>query len=187
MKEMIAALLTLARTESIGSNAEVFEISEVAESAVTQSAQVAGTSGVDIVNQVEEGLFVHGNQSLLTRALRNILDNGIKASRAGSRVHLRGFRDGTYVRLEIEDEGFGIEPDDLEKIFEPFYQVDKARTPGDSHGLGLAICRRIIAAHGGTVTAESTGGNGACFQIRLPAVEGTQSQYPTVNEESRST
>jgi signal transduction histidine kinase len=175
MNEMIYALLTLTRVETIGAHREIVPLVEVVDRAVRQCALTAREREVDVTAGVAAGLFVHAEPALLIRAVRNVLDNAIKASPSGSAVDIQAHRDGSSIVLEIRDDGPGIGSDDLERIFEPFYQVEKARTPGDSHGLGLAICRRIVAAHGGEVTADSRIGEGACFRIILPAAGVVQS------------
>lgn len=175
MNEMIYALLTLARVETIGAHREVVPLVEVVDRAMRQCAPTAQEREVDVRAGVAADLFVAVDPVLLIRAVRNVLDNAVKASPPGGAVTVQAHRDGSSIVLEIRDDGPGIGPADLERIFEPFYQVEKARTPGDSHGLGLAICKRIVTAHGGDVTVESRIGAGACFRVILPAAQQVHS------------
>ncbi len=103
------------------------------------------------------------------QVLRNLMDNAIKYSPAGGMITLRGHREGDQVLLAVQDEGIGIPAGDLEKIFVRFYRVD------DEHvqqvggvGLGLAVCRGIVEAHGGRIWAESALGRGSTFFFTLP-------------------
>ena len=84
---------------------------------------------------------------------------------------LTAVRDGQDVVLGVSDTGAGIAADDLPFIFDRFYRVDKARQrdDGDASGLGLAIAKAIVEAHGGTLTVDSAAGRGSTFSIRLPA------------------
>ena len=88
---------------------------------------------------------------------------------AGSTIHLQAWRDSEFVSLKIEDEGEGIPPDQLERIFDKFHRVEKADHVRAGTGLGLAISRGFVEALNGTVTAANrTDRSGARFTIRLP-------------------
>lgn len=108
---------------------------------------------------------------LLRRALDNLLENAAKFSDPDCEIALSAARadDGALV-LEVRDQGIGIDASELERIFEPFYRTDRsrARTTGGV-GLGLALARRIVEAHGGTITAQSVPERGSTFTIRVPA------------------
>lgn len=169
MEELIAALLMLARLETLRElPREVLPVIELVNEAVEQARRSIDQPVVSLDCRIPEDLEIEGSRPLLSRAVRNIVENAIKASPPGGTIRIHAAREGNRVVLAIQDEGPGIDLDRQQRIFEPFYQVAPARTPGHSHGLGLAICRRIIAAHGGVVTVESTPGRGACFRIILP-------------------
>jgi signal transduction histidine kinase len=111
---------------------------------------------------------LHGDPERLLQAFLNILDNAIKHSVSDSTVFISARIESTQVAVEIRDQGPGISQSDLPHIFEQFYTTDRSRQ-GSNSGLGLAIARRIVEAHGGTITASSQGeGKGAVFTIRLP-------------------
>lgn len=100
----------------------------------------------------------------------NLLDNAIKASKPGSRIYLNGYiaEDTQYV-LEIRDEGIGIAEEDIAKIFEPFFVVDKARTKANhGAGLGLAICAEIVRLHEGRIEIVSQLGKGTTVRMAFP-------------------
>jgi len=112
-------------------------------------------------------LSLVGDAERLLQAVLNILDNAIKHSKEASQVSITVVRDGSMALITIQDQGPGIEQSVLPRIFEQFYTGDPARK-GNSTGLGLAIAHRIIQAHGGTITAHSTVGQGTKFMIHLP-------------------
>jgi signal transduction histidine kinase len=103
--------------------------------------------------------------------LRNLLGNAVKYSLPDSRpveVSARCDEEGLVVR--VADDGSGIPEADLERLFEPFFRVDRSRSrKTGGYGLGLSICKRIVEAHGGTLTAANNPGRGACFTLRVPA------------------
>jgi two-component system phosphate regulon sensor histidine kinase PhoR len=106
---------------------------------------------------------------LMVQALVNLLDNGIKYSPPGSKLFLEASDSGNLV-FSVRDQGIGISPEHLDRIFERFYRVDRSRSqdPGGT-GLGLAIVRHIALLHRGTVEVESHAGEGSVFRIILPA------------------
>ena len=117
-----------------------------------------------------EGLEPAINAPLLEQALVNLLTNAIKYSDPGKTVVLRATeRPGGEVEIVVEDEGFGIAPEHLERLFERFYRIDTARSRKlGGTGLGLSIVKHIVQAHGGTISVESRPGQGSTFTIVLP-------------------
>ena len=106
---------------------------------------------------------------LFEQILFNLLDNAAKYSPPGSLISVRAERDGNLVRLRIIDEGDGIPPADLERIFDKFYRVEAADRRRAGTGLGLVICRGFVEAMGGTISAANrTDRSGAIFTITLP-------------------
>ncbi len=110
---------------------------------------------------------LQGDPERLLQAFLNILDNAVKHSGPDSTVFIQGRTQNGHAIVTIRDQGPGIGPAELPHIFEQFYTGDPSRQ-GSSTGLGLAIARRIVEAHAGTITVSSTPGRGATFQIRLP-------------------
>lgn len=110
------------------------------------------------------------DRKLLRQVCVNLIGNAVTYNRPGGKIFLRTGRAGECSFAEIEDTGTGIASDDLPHIFDRFYRADKARghVAGQT-GLGLAITRTIVEAHGGTITARSELGVGTCFRIELPA------------------
>ncbi len=116
----------------------------------------------------EGGPTVRGDADLLADLLYNLVNNAVKASQPGQPVRLLCAEAGGWVRLTVADRGRGIPPGELSRVAEPFYMVDKsrARRQGGS-GLGLALCQRIAAAHGGTLEIESELGRGTRVTVCL--------------------
>jgi two-component system phosphate regulon sensor histidine kinase PhoR len=109
------------------------------------------------------------NPPLLEQAVVNLIDNAIKYSPEGSHVRLEARQDQTQVSMAVTDEGCGIPPEHLPRIFERFYVVDKSRSRKlGGTGLGLAIVKHIAQAHGGRIAVASTPGKGSTFTILLP-------------------
>ncbi|WP_218921051.1 ATP-binding protein [Massilia putida] len=119
------------------------------------------------------GLPLHGDPVRLTQVLSNLLTNAAKYTNPGGRIHVRAWAEDSHAVLQVEDNGIGISPGMLPRLFDKFVQERQAldRSRGGL-GLGLAIVREIVALHGGTVTARSPGlGHGSVFELRLPLAD----------------
>jgi len=128
----------------------------------------------------EGDMVVTGDREHLAQLFSNLLDNALKHTTSGGRVSLaarslpaqpgkRGEEPDLFAEITVSDTGEGISAEDLSRIFERFYRGDKSRTQtGKGAGLGLAIAREIIHAHGGQIRAESIVGLGTKFTIVLP-------------------
>jgi signal transduction histidine kinase len=169
-QELITELLSLARADSASAGErQIVPFNRAVAAAVDQCRLLREQAGVSIDVRMAEDLPVKASLPLLTRAIRNIIDNAIRVSRPGDTIRVQAWREGERVIMTVEDSGPGIPPEHQVHIFDPFYQVSAARTPGESHGLGLAICKRIVDAYGGNVEVNSIPGSGARFRIDLPA------------------
>ncbi len=108
---------------------------------------------------------------LLGRVLRHLLENAARYSPPGSRVTLRSRRAGDRLELDVENDGPGIDEVDLPLIFDKFYRGKKGIASAKGTGMGLAIVRAILTAHGGSIEVASTSGQGTCFRFWVPLVE----------------
>ncbi|HSJ91356.1 MAG TPA: ATP-binding protein [Ilumatobacter sp.] len=114
-------------------------------------------------------ILVSGDRRQLVSAVGNLVENAVKYSRAGVTVQIRVTRTGEWVEIAVIDQGIGIPQRDLDRIFERFYRVDRARSRATGGtGLGLSIVRHVASNHGGDVLVTSTEGEGSTFVLRLP-------------------
>ena len=115
------------------------------------------------------GIVAEINPALLEQAVINLLDNAIKYSGKGSVIRVVAEKQPGEVLIRVCDNGVGIAKQDVERIFERFYRVDKARSAKlGGTGLGLSIVKHIVAAHQGNVSVESSPGKGSTFTLHLP-------------------
>jgi two-component system, OmpR family, sensor kinase len=120
--------------------------------------------------EVQPGLQVVADEPLLSRALDNLLDNARKyGGGPQSPIRVDARRENGEAVIAVSDGGEGIPADELERIFDPFYRGTTARSRESGFGLGLALARRIVEAHGGTIRASNVPGGGARIEMRLPA------------------
>jgi len=118
-----------------------------------------------------------GDGDRLMQVFTNLVDNAIKFTPSGGRVSVSAQQADGMVAISVADTGAGMSPEVQQRIFERFYQADKSRHSGSSRGfgLGLAIAREIVNAHGGSISVTSAEGQGSTFVVRLPAVAGKKS------------
>jgi len=123
------------------------------------------------LNQVED-LVVNGDDVKLRQLFLNLLDNAIRYTPSCGSISVSVYREGRMVVVSISDTGVGISEEDLPRIFDRFYRVDKVRSPSEGgSGLGLAICKQIAEAHGGKIEVQSEVGRGSTFSVFLPLYE----------------
>lgn len=164
-------LLSLSRIEfDQGTGWVEVDLGGVIAEACARAASAAEQRRIAIERQPDLSMAVVGDARQLVSALFNLLDNAVKYSDPGSAVVIAARQDGNWVELSVTDNGPGIPARDLERIFERFYRVDRARSrETGGTGLGLAIVRHVATNHGGVVTVESREGEGSTFTLRLPA------------------
>ncbi|MFY1696191.1 sensor histidine kinase [Solwaraspora sp. WMMA2101] len=137
---------------------------------VDRTRTTAAARRIEVVVGGERGLTVYGSDSQIATAVANLVENAVAYSGEGTRVTVTISRGDDHVDIAVADQGIGIAPDDVDRIFERFYRADQARsrTTGGT-GLGLAIVKHIVTNHGGRVEVSSTLGGGSTFTLRLPA------------------
>jgi two-component system sensor histidine kinase SenX3 len=171
VSRIVDELLALSRIEGDGSPmSSVVPLHAVVAEAVARVRPGADHRDVTIdVRPVEISAEIIGDRAQLTSALFNLLDNAVKYSEAGSSVRVEVDVTATAVVLSVRDHGIGIPTRDLERIFERFYRVDKARSRDTGGtGLGLSIVRHAVQNHGGEVSVVSREGEGSTFTITIP-------------------
>lgn len=172
LSNLVTDLLSISRLESGGriADLEPLDLEEVVEAITRSLTPTAESRQVAIETTLsEEPCWVLGDEEALRQAISNLVENAVKFSPAGGVVEVRVTTPSDLVLIEVEDHGIGIEQRHLERIFERFYRVDKARSRElGGTGLGLAIVKHTVLAMNGQVTVESTPGRGTVFQISLP-------------------
>ena len=136
---------------------------------VDTGARLADGRGVIVRLGPVEPLVARGDQLTLRRAIVNLVENAIKFTGAGGTVELSLERDGRHAVVAVRDTGVGMNPEDAERIFEPFVRLDGARTTDNGGaGLGLSIVHSIVVAHDGRLSVQTAPGIGSTFTMRLP-------------------
>ncbi|MBE9005775.1 HAMP domain-containing protein [Fortiea sp. LEGE XX443] len=168
LSRLIHDLLDLGRLEAgvTELEAQIISLRGLINRAVNAVEPRMQAAGVSVQVNVAE-LQLMGDPERLLQAILNLLDNAIKHSHPNSQVLISGYSEGKQAIIQIQDQGKGITEGDLPRIFEQFYTTDPSRQ-GDGNGLGLAIAKRIIEAHKGSITASSFPNQGATFIISLP-------------------
>lgn len=121
-----------------------------------------------LVLELQENVTVQADPALLTRLVRNLVENAFKYGKPNGTVWISVSRDAGEILLEVRDDGIGIPADQQEKIWKRFYQVDPARSGEGGTGLGLSMVRQIAQVHGGYMTVESVPRIGSAFTLHLP-------------------
>ncbi|MDQ0470115.1 sensor histidine kinase [Labrys wisconsinensis] len=168
LKRLVGNLLDLARMQSEGVhlNKEWHSVSEIVGSALGQSTPILKPRAIRTVLPPDLPL-VEVDAPLIERVLINLFDNAAKYTPPTSTITIRGGASGDSMYLVVEDDGPGLPTTDPEALFEPFTRGQKESSIAGV-GLGLALCRSIVAAHGGTIRAEAHKPRGVVFEIRLP-------------------
>jgi signal transduction histidine kinase len=170
LSRLVDQLLELSLFESgaIVIDRQRFDLSEVVKSAVDEVQPVR--TDVQIIAEVADGLTGTADPPRIHEVLTNLLSNAARHSPEGGTIMVRGAVGPGCVQIEVCDEGIGVPPEDVERIFERFYRVDAARrSEAGGAGLGLAIARSIVELHGGAIRAEPRAPSGCRIVLQLPS------------------
>jgi signal transduction histidine kinase len=138
---------------------------------------LAGEKGLAWQTEIAPNLGVlEMDPERMAQVLGNLISNAIKYTPAGGTVTVKGGGEETAVFFSVCDTGPGIDPDEQERVFEPFYRSQAQRRFPQGLGLGLTIARDLVNAHGGTLTLDSAPGQGSCFTVTLPRVGPRETQ-----------
>lgn len=176
--ETIDDLMELSRIEAGGDQlVESVRVTEIIRGAVDRVTELASQNQISISTlepvaggvQRSEALRVFGDRRQLVSAVGNLVENAVKYSDPGSSVQVRAREQDGWIEISVADQGAGIPQRDLDRIFERFYRVDRARSRSTGGtGLGLSIVRHVASNHRGEVVVTSTEGDGSTFVLRLP-------------------
>lgn len=173
LDKMIGELLALSRAESNNlPDEEYFDLYGLVDAVVNDARYEAQIPGVEIVLQASSDVeyTVKGNAELMRRAVDNIVRNALRFSSYGQRVTVVLRRIDQLFQIEVSDQGPGVEESKLSSIFDPFVRVKSAMS-GKGYGLGLAITRKVVLAHGGQVDARNGEQEGLIITLRIPRWE----------------
>lgn len=167
MQALLDGLLEYSRAGRIEADPRPVNLHQIAEAALAQFDQQIATSGAQI--QIGPLPTVTGNSQWLMRLFENLIENAIKFHRpeATPHVSITAEVQENVCRVSIQDDGIGFEPKDQQRIFQIFQRLH-VRSAYPGAGAGLAVCRRIVQAHSGEISAASTPGQGSTFTIILP-------------------
>ncbi|MCL2184916.1 MAG: ATP-binding protein [Treponema sp.] len=191
MENLTNDLMILASLESGNSSAsnKLYEMKECSaasliEEAVSVFEQKSSNNEIEIITEYPEDLKIKVYGSLIIQCLINLIDNGIKYSSSKSKIWVSAAVKNDELIFEVRDKGIGIPPEHLERIFERFYRVDRARSrEAGGTGLGLSIVRHIVLLHNGKAEVESHAGEGSIFRIRIPILQNIQDrQSPAIQQ-----
>jgi heavy metal sensor kinase len=174
LKRLIDQILTLARAEAgdIPLARDPVNLSAMCASLVDQLEPVAQAKSVRVLCERDPDVTVEGDGGWLERLVLNLLDNGIKYTAPGGTVRLRVTRLDVDALLEVADNGAGIDPNVLPRVFDSFFRTDPAGSAASTGvGVGLSLVKWIVDRHGGHVEAAGEPGKGATFTIRLPLIK----------------
>ena len=173
MSRLVQDLLILAKMDA-GTTAfemEVLDIHTLLTNARRKFMPLTDAAEITLISEIpQEPALIYGDGDSLMQVLDNLLDNALKFTPKGGRITLSSDLSADAVEIHVIDTGKGISAKEQKRIFERFYQVDKARTGGKfrGYGLGLAICRQIVESHQGTLSVTSQPGEGSHFVVKLP-------------------
>lgn len=174
---MLRTLMDISEAETGVMHLDLAEVDlqELCRGVVDMYEHVAEEKEVTLRAPGTEPTFARVDPGRVTQALGNLVDNAIKYCDAGGRVTVGASRDGGIAELTVTDTGIGIDPRDLDRVWERLYRADASRSRRGL-GLGLSLVRAIALAHGGSVRAESKVGAGSTFHILLPDTRGREPQ-----------
>jgi two-component system sensor histidine kinase BaeS len=172
LEALVGDLFLLARADSgnLALVSERLDLAELVDEAVEAVEPVALVKQVEVGAELDGPLPVLGDHGALGRVLRNLLDNAIRYSPDGGEVVVRAAGGEGGVRIEVSDDGTGFPDSFIPRAFDRFSQADDARSRPGRTGLGLAIARTLVEAHGGSIGVEP--GPGGLVRIELPAADG---------------
>ncbi|GAB5047399.1 sensor histidine kinase [Thermodesulfovibrio sp. TK110] len=173
MSSMVRKLLTLARLtrNEIEFKKEEVNLNEIIQNVVTMLSFLAEQNGLTMTVHSNRVFWVHGDKALLTELFVNLVENAIKYNKPYGKIDVLISSDSEnseFISVKVKDTGAGIPKEDIEKVFERFYRVNRTRATEDgSSGLGLSICKEIVKLHKGKIYIESELGKGTTVTVYL--------------------
>jgi two-component system, OmpR family, sensor histidine kinase CiaH len=171
LSTLVDGLLAMARGDLPEQYRGDVDLAELVHDVVDAFAPIAAERGIELTAAAGEDVHVRGDREQLRQVLVILLDNALRYTPTGGRVHVQARQDGSFAVLTVHDTGVGIAQEQVERVFERFFRGDGARNrQSGGAGLGLAIARELVSQHSGRISVESTEGAGSTFTVRLPLV-----------------
>jgi signal transduction histidine kinase len=177
---LIEQLLELSRLESgeLPLQREEIPLAPLVTQVLSEIEMARSDRGVAVESELPNDLpSVNADRERVHQVLFNLVDNAVRFTPAGGAVTVSAYRHNGSVEVKVADTGVGIPPEHLPRLFERFYRADPARSRGDGGtGIGLAIARSVVEAHGGHIRAESELGRGSVFTFDLPVAPAAKNR-----------
>lgn len=169
LDQLIGEILSFSRPETINRLDEYFDLKDLIRIVIDDTNYEAKPQGIDIKSILSplSNSIIKGNAEQIRRAVENIIRNAIRFSREGQEVQVTLREMGKYLQISVRDHGPGVEDHKLSSIFEPFVRIQSTQV-GKGYGLGLAIARKIVHSHSGTIHARNAENGGLIVSIKVP-------------------
>ncbi|AJG58211.1 sensor histidine kinase [Bacillus cereus] len=170
LSKLVANLLLLARSDSnqIEMDKKIFEMDKLLEEIVEPYKEIASYREKEMILKVEHDISFMGDRERIHQMMVILLDNAMKYTNEGGHIQIDCTQTNSSIRIRVKDDGIGVKGEDIPKLFDRFYQGDKARSTSEGAGLGLSIANWIVEKHYGKISVESRWGEGTCFEVILP-------------------
>lgn len=180
LDSLVGEILAYARLQHADVlESEAFDLVDRLADVVADARLEGRARGVDVSLRAPQKLEIRGDEHMLRRAIENIVRNAVRHSPENRDVAVRLMDDGEEVRVDVADQGPGVAPEDLERIFEPFVRLSPERSEsGVGGGIGLAIARAAVERHSGRITADNAPAGGLIVKLTLPKHFVTFRQAP---------
>ncbi|MFJ8356233.1 sensor histidine kinase [Bacillus paramycoides] len=170
LSKLVANLLLLARSDSnqIEMDKKTFELDKLLEEIVDPYKEIASYQEKEMILKVERNISFIGDRERIHQMMVILLDNAMKYTNEGGHIQINCTQTSSSIRIQVKDNGIGVKEEDSPKLFDRFYQGDKARSASEGAGLGLSIANWIVEKHYGKISVESKWGEGTCFEVIFP-------------------
>lgn len=170
LSKLVSNLLLLARSDSnqIEMDKKTFEMDKLLEEIVDPYKEIASYQEKEMILKVEHDISFMGDRERIHQLMVILLDNAMKYTNKGGHIQIECTQTNSSIRIRVKDDGIGVKDEDIPKLFDRFYQGDKARSASEGAGLGLSIANWIVEKHYGKISVESKWGESTCFDVIFP-------------------
>jgi len=187
MKNLVQKTLELARLNSPNTKLSktIFSLNAVINNLISQNKYLFEGKQIEVESNISSQIMIYADQLRIEELFNNLLNNAVKYSKEYGKIIISSSESEKMITISINDDGMGMTSEQINHVFDEFYKADESRHDFESSGLGMAICKRIVEKHGGTIWVESPGlDKGSTFYFTLPH-KSTTSFEPT-NEHKKT-